>query len=94
MAIKSLTPKFNVIYFCGSAARFARAKFWGGDPGGDRLRGACAVVGEQGKMLCAVSPREVCKGLNELFGAAGSPGREGGSAPCEVVYAIRGVHRR
>jgi hypothetical protein len=57
MAIKSLTPKFSVIYFCRSAARLARAKSWGGDPGGDRLGGACAVVGEQGRMLCAVSPR-------------------------------------
>ena len=57
MAIKSPTPKFSVIYFYRSAARFARAKSLGGDPGGDRLRGACAVVGEQGMMLCAVSPR-------------------------------------
>ena len=57
VAIKMLTPKFSVIYVCRSAARFARAKSWGGDPDGDRTRGACAVVGKQGMMLCAVSPR-------------------------------------
>ena len=57
IAIKSLTPKFSVIYVYRSAARFARAKSWGGDPDGDRLRGACAVVGEQGRVLRAVSLR-------------------------------------
>ncbi len=57
MANKSMTPKFSVIYFCRSAAGCARAKSWRGDSGGDRLRGACAVVGEQGRMLCAISPR-------------------------------------
>ena len=56
IAIKSLTPKFSVIYFCRSAARFAWAKSWGNDPDDDRVRGACAVVGEQGMMLCAVPP--------------------------------------
>ena len=57
IAIKNLTPTFSVIYVCKSAARFARAKSCGGDPDGDRLREACAVVGEQDRVLCAVSPR-------------------------------------
>ena len=57
IAIKRLTPKFSLIFFCRSAARVARAKSWGGDPDGDRLRAACAIVGEHGMMLCAVSPR-------------------------------------
>ena len=56
IAIKSPKPKFGVIYLCRLAARFARAKSWGGDPDGDRLRGARAVVGEQDMMLCAVPP--------------------------------------
>ena len=56
IACNILKPKFSVIYFRRSAARFARAKSRGDDPDGHRMRGACAVVGELGRVLYAVPP--------------------------------------
>ncbi len=84
--------KCNV--FCRSTAKCVRAMSMGEDHGGDRARGACAGVGEHDRVLCAVSSPYACGGLTEFVAFAGTPRREGGSAPCESVYVARDGPRR
>ena len=66
----------------------------GSDSDGDRLGGACAGVGEQGRVLCAVPSRYACGGLTKFVASARTPRREGGSAPCEGISAASGGQRR
>ena len=86
MAIRIFTLVLSVLYLCRSAAEFVRAISMGEDHGGDRAGGACAGVGEQGRVMCAVSSPYACGGLIEFVAFAGNPRREGGSAPCESVF--------
>ena len=66
----------------------------GNDPDVDRLRGACAGVGEQGMVLCAVPSRYLRGGVIELDASAETSRREGDIAPYEGVFAARGGQRR
>ncbi len=94
MAIMIFTLILSVLYLCRSTAEFVRAMSMGEDPGGDRAGGACAGVGEQGRVLRAVSSPYACGGLTEIVAFAGTPRREGGSAPCESVSVARDGPRR
>ena len=60
---------------------------------GDCLGGACAGVSEHGSVLCAVPSRYVYGRLTKCVASAGTPRREGGSHPCEVIYAASGGQR-
>ena len=77
MSIRIFTLILSVLYLCKSTAEFVRAMSRGEDHGGDRAGGAWAGVGEQDRVLCAVSSPYTCGGLTEFVAFAGTPRREG-----------------